>query len=356
MFQLFSETNRGPKAAAVGIAAGLMGLCLSACDGTPAEPALDTAQDELVVVESDAALSMGWTLRMPMSLRDARPSLAPTAVVYRVHPEGGVTGLDDIGAVFGVTGDPDEVEQRPGQKHAQEGDRHVYAHADGTFVFHEAERVASEDPMTPLPVDELYAIGQELIGRFGLDEVPRVSLHQGRTGEHTMELYGPDGSLEDAWIAHQAVHFEQRIDGAATFGPGAEVEIVVADAGEVVAFSHAIRALEPIDAQTALGPGEAIVRFMDRAVKTHRWNLYRVFVGSPHQLDVTDVTLGYYIPEAGHETDTIEPVYRITARMYGIDTDGTALDGEVLWYEPAIAGRSLTALAIEPITNPSDAN
>jgi len=58
---------------------------------------------------------------------------------------------------------------------------------------------------------------------------------------------------------------------------------------------------------------------------------------------------GYYIPDSVEDGDTYEPVYRITGTLFGVTEEGEPVEGELLWYEPAIDGRSINALNIDPI-------
>lgn len=347
MFQFNPNPLLGRIALLVGIASATFGL--GGCDSGEPQP-VDTPEqtDTLVEVESPAARDRGWTVRAPARLDRTVPE---SMSIYRVSAEEPVLSLADVKGTFGVVGPAAEPSLAPGVKHVQDDGVHVFYYPDGAATVHDVERATSEDRMVPLSEDELWASGEELLAQLGLDELGPIAIERDRIGTHRIQEFDSEARLQDEWIAHQSANFHQVIDGKPAFGPGSQVQMILADGGDVVGFSHAVRRLEQHQRVVVDAPEVAVRRFVDRAATTHRLGLNRAAIRGVYQLDVTDVSLGYFLPAPGAEVDTVEPVYVLKGKIYGDGEFETPYSTDLTWFEPAVEGRELPTLDVRPLAH-----
>lgn len=349
MFQFHS--NPSPLLCRIFFLTGIAvaGLGLGGCDTDEPLP-VDTPEptDDLVEVESTSALDRGWTVRVPAKIdRTVREQMS----IYRVATTEPALSMAAVQDAFGVDGPTDEPPMAPGVKHIDDDGVQVFYFPDGAAMVHDIERATSEAPMTLLPEDEIWATSEVLLSRLGLDDLDTVSLQRDGIGTHRIQEYNAAAELQDEWIAHQAASFRQVIDGKPTVGPGSQVQMILADGGEVVSFSHAVRRLELDQHVVVDSPDIALHRFVDRAAATSRWGLHRAAIRGVYQLDVTEISLGYYLPAPGAEVDTVEPVYVLKGKIYGDGEFETPTSTDLMWIEPAVEGRELRSLDVRPLAS-----
>lgn len=330
-----------------GIAAAIFGL--GGCDTYEPET-VDTAEpnDGLAEVDSQAAFERGWTVRAPVGIDR---SVAEQMGIYRVVTDEPVLSMTAVQGAFGVEGLAEEPPEAPGVAHIEDDGVHVFFFPDGSAMFHDVERSTGEDPMIPLSEDEIWAASGSLLSELGLTELGPVALEEDVIGTHRIQEYDEDAVLQGEWIAHQSASYRQVIDGRAAFGPGAQVEMILDDGGDVVSFSHAVRRLELEQQVTVDTPDVALHRYVDRAAATGRWGLHRAAIAGVHQLDITGVSLGYYLPAPGASVTVVEPVYVFEGKIYGDGEFETPTSTDLLWIEPAVEGRGLPTLDIPARTS-----
>ncbi|AUX39692.1 uncharacterized protein SOCE26_010870 [Sorangium cellulosum] len=303
------------------------------------ESALQKGSNVKATLE-DAGLP--WRLTVSAELPNA-PRELPVYAVVRGKPR---TDMPALERAFGVRGAAKSSDRFGGVSHLRDGERHAYVYDHGGAAFHDAALIGSEEPMEPVPAHILWKDAARRLGQLKLLAAGPVQLEPGNVGSQTVTQRDERGEPLRQWISAQSVVYKQRIDGLPTFGAGSEVDFVYVKDRALASFSHAVREIEkgaplPIDA-----PLKAIRRYLDRAAKEQRWNLLKAHIRQVDRVDIEDVQLGYYVPEATSPAETLEPVYALRGKAHGTDGSGAQTTVNVAWFEPAAAGRAISSLAV----------
>jgi len=285
-----------------------------------------------------ASVASAMTVTVSASLPEA-----PTDVRrYGVDTSSSVlVGMDALQDTFGVTALPLEEELFGGMEHAAEDDLHCYAYAHGGADFHDAALLGSEEAIDTRSDAAVLAEAEELFEALGLAPSGTVELVAVGVGAHTVSMVDNDGSDLGSWVAHQVAVFTQEIDGLPTFGPGAEASVVTQGEGVFASFSHAVRNLEDLGAADLLDASDAVSNYTDR-VGEGRYSLLKLAIDGPESVEITDVSLGYYVPGNDGAVSELVPVWRLAGTVTA--EDGTT--GDVLWLEPALADTDIPQHAI----------
>lgn len=293
--------------------------------------------------------SSAWAATpVAVHVRAELPAVPPRLAVYAVD-DATFVPFDTLTSVLGVEGEPETVPLAPGALHVSDDSVHLFYYPDGSAVFNDTLRDSTEEPMQPLAKDWLFEDADSLLAQLGFTDTGPVTIRADRIGHHDIEIFGANNERLGGWIAHQAAIFGQDIDGLPGFGPGAEVEVVYAEGGDIVAFSHAIRSLDISAWLPSVSPHSALQTFTARVNHGERWNLLRLRSGRVDNVTVSGIQLGYFLPGVGVDTEFVVPVYEIHGNSHGVTVDGEELTSEFVWYEPAVAGYGVPQLKLPPV-------
>jgi len=274
------------------------------------------------------------------------PTTPAALVVYEIASEQLREQANALGAIFGVSAAPIREQMFGGVSHARDGQRHTYVYAHGGAAFHDVSLIGSEMPMEEIADERLWEDARMRIEQLGLFSIGHVELVPTKMGSHEVERINETTQSTERWISARSVVFAQMIDGLPTFGAGAEVSIVYGEGGAVASFSHAVRNVRSGVRARIDNPEQAIGRFLERAGREHRWNLLKAYIHRIKHVDIQEVRLGYYVPEATTPVETLEPVFELRGVIAGFDIQEQPMTVGLEWIEPACAERSIPSLAI----------
>jgi len=348
-----------------------LGLLLAAagCDETPADTA-DAAADAQQTDRTrdferpDALddLGIGRDVVLPDDSGDAE--MIPAELGGRSIDE--IAGLDPFQAERGpevtayrVGNAHIEIEQlmaaaemdaRPielsddGPLYARDGDRHAFEFNDGSgLVFDEDyTRCPVDGPRgcsTALQLQDARvwtAAGATLDEMDAMEHGP-MTLREGLIFVERVEATTP------APVHRKVALYRQRIQERPTWGNGCLVAVAVDRDTNVVGIAHAVRDLEPEASGEALAPRRALMNWYDRIEAGEEFSVAPTDI-EVEAVDVHSFKLGYHVPGIDADSRTVEPVYRIEATVFGSPADGIRDHAEVVFYEPALAGRKAPGL------------
>ncbi|WP_437680765.1 hypothetical protein [Sorangium sp. So ce131] len=285
-------------------------------------------------------------LSFDVELPARMPDVPEQVTLYKVKKGAPVVDLRALEDAFDVRGAAETTADFGGVTHVRAGARHLYVYDGGGAAYHDVDRIGSEAPITPLSERHLWKDAHRRLGALGLLAAGPVSLVPGRAGVSEAGTMDPSGNTQKRWVTAQSVSFVQRIDGMPTFGGGNDVQIVYAGGGAIASLTSNVRPLEAIESLTIDRPEKAVGRYLDRAERTGRWNLIKAHIERVDRLEITDVRLGYYLPDASVPAKTAEPVYAVHGAAHGVDQSGAQTAIDVLWIEPAAPGRDIPSLQI----------
>lgn len=266
------------------------------------------------------------------------PDLPADLPVFVAVVDDPLVGLDALQGHFGVTGEPGLEEDFGGVWTVVDGNTHLYGFRDGAADLHALDVLDSLAPMTPMDDEELWRRSERLLSDLGLLEWGPVAMVPVRTGGQQIGEVAEDGGMTSVWTTHRSAYWGQRVEGLPTFGDGAETEIEFGRNAELASFSHCLRRLEELGRVAPDPASVAVERFLSRAAREGVWSVYTATMPPVESLEVTEVTLGYYVPAPDDEPVVMGPMYEIRGTFTGRAADGSQVLTDLLWYEPAIAG------------------
>jgi len=257
--------------------------------------------------------------------------------VFAVVLDQPLVDLEGLKSAFGVDGVPFPEEEFGGVWHLVDADKHLYLFRDGAADLHVLEVLETIDPMTPMEDEELWDRSQGTLSDLGLLEWGPVEVSPVRTGDLRMEITDGPGAGGAPWTTLRSAFWAQRIDGWPAFGPCSEIEVGYGRDRELAIFSHCMRRLEDVGRFVPDAPEVALERYLERARLEGYWTAYLTHLHSVESLEITAVTLGYWLPESGDAFNAAAPFYEIQGVFSGLDEDGSPVLTDMLWYEPALA-------------------
>ena len=287
------------------------------------------------------ALADGVTV-LDSAAPPAVPSSLPIYAAAATQP----LDMEALRGAFGLEGELSNEALFGGLESLTDGERHAYVYDLGGVAVHDLEAMLSDAPMTPRSDEEVLEDAAALLGALGLDAVGPAALDAGRVGARTLARSDAEGELLESRTTHQGAFFEQVIGGYPGFGGGAGVEVIFDGEGAVAALSAPMRALDEAGEAALIGPGDAVASYAARVESTGRVSLAKVAIPGLNEVEITGITLGYLVPDLGSTVTAVEPVYQLTGVIRGVD-EGETVEGELVWYEPAAAGRALPDLGVD---------
>lgn len=296
----------------------------------------------LMVLVSSSASAAPWPINVQVPLPNA-----PAQVTRYIVQNEPVLTVQELAPVFALAGSSEFVtdDADPYEHHA-DGPDHAYVYVQGGAVFHATQVLGSETPITKRSNSQVFSSASSLLTSLGINGYGPFTLVQGNVGRAEVTIHKADGTTVGPSVTHQQASYLVKLNGQTTFGGGSEISVMFGQNAKVAAFSHALRNLQNGGLHACKPASEALDDFSERADLFNRFTVLRTGLSSVNHVDITGITLGYYMPDLATLADTIEPVYEIKGVMVGQDPAGNAATAELLWYEPALRDAALPDLGI----------
>lgn len=301
----------------------------------------------LTLLAALSAHAAPWPLVVSADLLDAPQALT----VFAVDPDEAVTDLGTLHRALVLDPDARTVVGPGGVEHlvSSDGIEHAFVFAGGGVAYDRLDLLDSLERFGPVSVRDFWAEAGAVLADVGLEGVDWTELKPGVAGKRIVGRGDRNGTVGAPWITHRSAAYDVEIDGMLAFGPGAEVTAVFAPGMELARFSHALRRLEPSHDAPILPPSEVVEQFSRRASETGRYNLVLASIYDIEEVEITDLRVGYYLPDSGTVVGLVEPVWELTGEIRGHDADGNPTSVDLLWYEPAIDGSGISELKVGPL-------
>lgn len=315
-------------------------------------PGLVTEQTEVQIVPSQQTNTSPGTIELsrpfeelapwPGEITARVPEIPGEMAVYEVVTGQPLVDLEALKAEFDLHGVAVKDDDFYGARQLVDDDRHLYLFEDGSADLHVIEVLMSIEPMTPMADAELWSRSEELLENLGLLGSGPVEMVREDTGSQEIGIIGEHGMDREPWTTHRSAIWTQRIEGFPAFGPCAVTEIEYGRDRELSSFSHCLRRLEKLGRIVPETPTMALERYLERASRLGAWNHYLADMPPVDGLQITDVILGYHVPEPGAGLMLVVPVYEIRGVFRGRRPDGEVVHTDMIWLEPALTGYDAT--------------
>lgn len=282
-------------------------------------------------------------------VKAALPESPGAVTVYAPSTDGSVTPIEQLQDVFGLSGLVRMDDDMGGVARLRDGALTAFAWDQGGALFSDLSVMKSQAAIQPRAEVELFSAAGAIVDELGLNAVQGVELLEGGAGKATMTVKDGQGRVRSTRITHEKASFVQVIDGLPGFGGGAWVDVIFAQGGAVAAISHTVRELEQVGELPVIPAQEALRTWERRMDETGRWDLHRSMFDEIDRVEVSQVTLGYYVPAVDELTVSYEPVWQILGTVTGEDGLGKPAVKEMIWYEPASPGRELYGIDVTPL-------
>lgn len=293
----------------------------------------------------------------PVQVLVPMPSNPPTMERFEVSPDPVVT-LGELAPVFQLNGqvqNSDDVGDV--YAHLADGPDHAYVYQNGGAAVHATAILDQEAPIQVRSMSQVFGSANSLLSALGIGAFGPFTLHQGSLGKAQITIVKADGTIVGPNTTHQLASYSVKVNGIPTFGGGSDVQVVFGANAKVGAFTHALRNVEGGIVGPCKSASQALDDFGERAELHNRFSVLKTGLAQISRVDVSSITLGYYMPDLATAASTLEPVWELKGALVGYDEQGKAASADFSWYEPALSDAELPDLGVfgDPMLDPSNA-